>query len=224
MAPTAYVGGTTNVPILGTIIPNMGSRLSRSRTGLADALFTPVQQRVLGLLFGQPERRFQSAELIRLARGGVGAVHRQLARLAGSGLVIVTRTGNQKHYQARRDSPIFDELHALIIKTVGVADPLRRALKGKAGAIRAAFVYGSVAKGTDRAGSDIDLMIISESLGHADVFEALQGAEELLGRKINPTVMTLGQWRAKRSRPDSFASRIARQPRVFVLGSSDDLE
>ena len=85
-------------------------------------------------------------------------------------------------------------------------------------------MYGSVAKGTDRAGSDIDLMIISESLGHADVFEALQGAEELLGRKINPTVMTLGQWRAKRSRPDSFASRIARQPRVFVLGSSDDLE
>jgi hypothetical protein len=85
-------------------------------------------------------------------------------------------------------------------------------------------VYGSVAKGTDRVGSDIDLMIISQALGHADVFEALQPAEDLLGRKVNPTVMTLGQWGARRSRPDSFVGRITRQPRIFVLGSEDDLE
>jgi predicted nucleotidyltransferase len=179
---------------------------------------------VLGLLFGQPDRRFQSAELIRLARGGVGAAHRQLARLAESGLVTVTRSGNQKHYQARRDSPIFEELHGLAVKTVGVTEPLRRALGPLGAAIHAAFVYGSVAKGADRVGSDIDVIIVADSLTHAEVFEALQGAETALGRKINPTVMSRAQWRSKRSRADSFVSRISRQPRVFLFGSDDDLE
>ena len=205
------------------IVPEMGTQRPARRSGLADALFTPVQQRVLALLFGQPDRRFQSAELIRLARGGVGAVHRQLARLAASELVTVTRTGNQKHYQARRDSPVFEELHRLIVKTVGVAEPLRQALGPKADAIRVAFVYGSVAKGTDRARSDIDLMVVSDSLRYADLFEALQAAERVLGRTVNPTVLTAAQWRSKRARADSFAARVAAQPRVFVIGSDDDL-
>ena len=213
----------TGVPELGMIIPEMGTTASKPRTGLADALFTPVQQRVLGLLFGQPDRRFQSAEIIRLAKGGVGAVHRQLGRLTETDLVTVTRSGNQKHYQARRDSAVFEELHSLIVKTVGVAEPLRQALARKARAIRAAFVYGSVAKGTDRARSDIDLMVISDSLRYPDLFEALQEAEAVLGRTIKPTVMTVAQWRARRARADSFAARIAGQERVFVIGSDDDL-
>lgn len=211
------------VPNSGMIIPEMGRQSSAGRRGLADALFTPVQQRVLRLLFAQPDRRYQSAELIRLARSGVGAVHRQLARLASSDLVTVTRTGNQKHYQANRDSPVFEELHGLIEKTVGLAEPLRRALAPKAKAIHAAFVYGSVAKGTDRARSDIDLMVISDSLTYPDVFQAVQGAETALGRSVNPTVMTLTQWRAKHSKADSFVAKVASQPRVFVIGSGDDI-
>jgi len=212
-----------SVPKSGMIVPDMGTRKLTRRSGLANALFTPVQQRVLGLLFGQPDRRFQSAELIRLAKGGVGAVHRQLSRLAASDLLTVTRSGNQKHYQARRDSPVFEELHGLIVKTVGMAEPLRQALAPRAGAIRAAFIYGSVAKGTDRARSDIDLMVLSDSLRYADLFEALQEAEATLERKVNPTVMTLSQWRTKRSQADSFAARVAVGPRIFVFGSDDDL-
>ena len=100
------------------IVPKMG-------TSLASALFTPVQRRVLALLFGQPQRRFQSAELIRLARSGTGATHRQLQRLASSGLVLVTKEGNQKYYQANRESPIFPELHGLILKTVGIVEPIQ---------------------------------------------------------------------------------------------------
>jgi predicted nucleotidyltransferase len=190
---------------------------------LADALFTPVQLRVLGLLFGQPARRFQSGELIRLAKGGVGAAHRQLARLAEAGLVEVTRIGNQKHYQARRDSPVFGELHSLITKTVGLREPLTEALAGLAHDIRAAFVFGSVAQGSDTASSDIDLLVISDVLHYPDLYEALQGAETLLARPVNPTVMTLADWRAKRAQQDSFAARVAAQPKLFVLGSEDDL-
>lgn len=190
---------------------------------MVDALFTPVQQRVLGLLFAQPERRYQSAELIRLAKGGTGAVHRQLARLATVGLVTVTRSGNQKHYQANRESPVFAELHGLIVKTVGVAEPLRQALKAKASDICAAFVYGSVAKRGDKAGSDIDLMVISDSLSYADLFQTLQKAESKLARTVNPTVLTVADWRTKRVRKDSFVSRVAAQPKLFVIGSEDDL-
>jgi predicted nucleotidyltransferase len=196
---------------------------TQPRNGLAGALFTSVQQRVLGLLFGQPDRRFQSAELIRLAKGGTGAVHRQLARLETSGLVSVTRIGNQKHYQASRASPIFDELNRLIVKTVGMAEPLRQALGTKAKRIRAAFVYGSVSKGSDRAGSDIDLMVISDSLSHSDLFRALQPAEAALARPVNPTVMTSREWAARRLRKDSFVARIAAQPKIFVIGSDDEL-
>jgi predicted nucleotidyltransferase len=190
---------------------------------MADALFTPVQQRVLRFLFGQPVRSFQSAELIRLVEGGVGAVHRQLARLEKAGLVEITRIGNQKHYRARRESPVFADLHGLVVKTVGLVEPLRNALNVKADSICAAFVFGSVAKGSDHAGSDVDLMVISDALHYPDLFEALQEAETRLARPINPTVMRVADWRAKRAQEDSFAARVASQPKLFVIGSDDDL-
>ena len=202
----------------------MGRTPAKPRAGLADALFSPVQQRVLGLLFGQPDRRFQSAELIRLAKGGVGAVHRQLARLAETGLVTVTRTGNQKHYQARRDSPVFEELHRLIVKTVGVAEPLRQALAAKAGAIRAAFVYGSVAKGTrqgqerHRPDGHLRLPEVRRPLRSPAGGRGRAGTDDQSHRDDDrPNGGRSGLGRARSSR----GSR--RQPRVFVIGSDDDL-
>ncbi len=194
------------------------------RSAVATALLTPVQQRVLGLLFGQPERRFQSAELIRLAGSGTGAVHRQLQRLAAAGLVGVTRDGNQKYYQAEKKSPVFSELHGLIVKTVGVVEPLRAALAPLADRIHLAFVFGSVAKASERAGSDIDLLVVTDDLAYADVYAALEPAEQSLARTINPTVFTLAEWKRKRARKDSFAARITAQRRLFVIGSDDEKE
>lgn len=198
-------------------------RVHTTDSGLAGALFTPVQQRVLGLLFGQPERRFQSGEIIRLAGSGTGAVHRQLLRLAAAGLVTAVRDGNQKHYQARIDSPIFPELHGLVVKTVGIVEPLREALAPLADRIQAAFVYGSVAKGSDRAASDLDLIVVSDRLDYSEVYQALQGAEKFLARPINPTVMKREEWRKKRTGHDSFVQRVAAQPKLFVIGSEDAL-
>ena len=196
---------------------------ARKQPGLAGALLTPVQQRVLGLLYGQPERRFQSGELIRMARSGTGAVHRQLGRLASVGLVTVTAIGNQKFYQANPMSPIFNELRGLIAKTVGVVEPMRKALAPLADEIKAAFVYGSVAKGNDRAASDIDLFVLSDSVRHEDLYKALDSAEKQLGREINPTLVTPAEWRSKRAKSDSFVSRIVKSPHLLVLGSEDDL-
>lgn len=209
---------------MGMIIPKMGMKRADSGPGLANALFGPVEQRVLALLFGQPNRRFQSSEIIRLAGSGTGAAHRVLTRLAGAGLVTVTRTGNQKHYQANRDSPVFEELRGLVVKTIGLVDPLRRALAPRAKEIRVAFIYGSVAKGNDRAGSDIDTMVISDTLAYPDLFKALKKAEAVLARPVNPTISTIAEWRSKRSRKDTFVSRVSEQPKLFVIGSDNDLE
>lgn len=206
---------------MGIIVPVMGT--PHSSSGIAGALFSPVQQRVLGLLFGQPNRVFRGAELIRLAGSGTGATHRVITTLAATGLVTVTRVGNQKHYRANQRSPVFNELRGLIVKTVGLVEPLRRALAPKAGEIRAAFVYGSVARASDRAGSDIDLMVISDSLGYPDLFHALQAAERAMGRPVNPNVMTLADWRTKQAASGSFAARVAAAPRLWVFGSPDDV-
>ena len=192
-------------------------------TTLADALFTPVQQRVLGLLFGQPTRRFQSVELIRMADSGTGATHRLLKRLADSGLVRASVEGRQKYYQANAESPVFDELVGLVRKTVGLAEPLREALAPIADRINAAFVYGSVAAGEERADSDIDVMVIAENLDYPTLFEALQTVERQLGRPVNPNLMTLKEWWRKQAETDSFVARLRNRPRLFVVGSEDDL-
>src|SRR5437016_2416270 len=169
----------------------MGTHASKKiASAVASALFTPVQQRVLGLLFGQPERRFQSAEIIRLAGSGTGAVYRQLQRLAEAGLVQATREGNQKYYAAQRTSSVYPELRGLIVKTVGIVEPLRAALANIADRIDLAFVFGSIAKGRENGGSDIDLLVVTDAIAYADVYAALEMAERALGRTINPTVFT----------------------------------
>ncbi|HUK22874.1 MAG TPA: winged helix-turn-helix domain-containing protein, partial [Gemmatimonadales bacterium] len=104
------------------------SRRNLERASLADALFSTVQQRVLGLLFGQPERSFYTGELIQLIGAGSGAVQREIARLEKSGLITMRRSGVQKHYQANPKSPLFQELRSIARKTVALAEPLRAAL------------------------------------------------------------------------------------------------
>ena len=221
------------MPDSGMIMPNMGrtaalhandSALDRPVvTGLADALFGSTQQRVLGLLFGQPERSFYASELIALTGSGSGAVQRELARLSASGLVTVRTSGRQKHYQADPASPIFDELHGIAIKTVGLAAPLRAALVPFGDAIRAAFVFGSVAKGRDTASSDIDLMLIGDALGYPEVYAAVDPLTERLGRKVNPTIYSSQEFAKRVKRGDAFLRKVLEQSRIWLIGSDDVL-
>ncbi len=190
---------------------------------MAQALFSGTQQRVIGLLFGQPDRSFYSTELIGLAGIGSGAVQRELARLAASGLVTVRMVGNQKHYQANADSPIYDELCGIARKTVGLAEPLREALAPLAKQIRAAFVFGSVAKKQDTAASDIDLMLVSDSLSYGDTFLVLESASARLGRAINPTIYTHKELVKRIKLGEAFVTRVLAQPKVWLMGSEDEL-
>lgn len=189
----------------------------------ADALFTKTQQRVLGVLFGQPERSFYANEIIGLAASGSGSVQRELARLEAAALVTVRRVGNQKHYQANHDTPIYAELRGIVMKTFGVADVLRTALHPLLSTIELAFVYGSLAKGSEHGGSDIDLMVIGAVRSNAALLEALSPASAQLGRAINPTLYTPHEFAQRVADGKSFIVRILEQPKIFVKGTEHDV-
>ena len=208
-------------------MPIMGIKAKTSiaapHTSLVDALFSNTQQRVLGYLFGQPERSFFATELIGLAGGGSGAVQRELKRLEESGLVTVTRLGNQKHYQANQQSPVYAELCGIVQKTVGLAEPLRAALLPFTKKIVAAFVYGSVAKRSDTAHSDIDLMVVSDALDYADLFGTLERVATALSRTVNPTILTRQEFAKRVKNKNAFLTRVLAQPKVWLMGGEDEL-
>jgi predicted nucleotidyltransferase len=224
------------IPILGTKMPKMGMRrpaalrkgraanTSRTRraspqaTSLTDALFSNTQQRVLALLFGQPERSFFATELIRLARSGSGAVQRELRRLEQSGLITVSQQGNQKHYQANSNAPIFSELRSIVLKTVGLAEPLKTALGSIGRDIKLAALYGSTAKGNETAISDVDLLIVADELTLEALYTAIAHAERQLARKINPTLYTTEEFRRRRTRGDSFLTKVLSGPHIVLVG------
>jgi len=202
-----------------------GKRIARSgnAVSVADALFTKSQQRVLGLLFGNPGRTFYANEIIALAGSGSGAVQRELAKLESAELVIVTRMGNQKHYRANVDAAVFEPLRELVLKTSGLADVLRASLTSIGGQIRAAFVYGSVATNRDTAMSDVDLMIISNDLSYADLFTLLADASSQLGRAVNPTIYSESELSKRVRGRNAFVTRVLKQPKIWLIGGARDL-
>ena len=163
------------------------------------------------------------AEVIALAGSGTGAVQRELARLGAAGLVTVTRVGRQKHYQANAAAPVYEELRGLVLKTSGLVDVLRAALAPLAAQISAAFVYGSVAKRQDTAKSDIDLMVVSDSLSYADLFAALEEATNRLGRTVNPTVYSRQELNKRVRADNAFVKRVLAQPKLWVIGEEHGL-
>jgi len=206
------------------ITPIMGINHPRADTGrIADALFPKGRQRVLAVLFGNPDRSFYANEVIALAQSGTGSVQRELAALSEAGLLSVTKQGNQKHYQANAAAPVFAELRGLVMKTSGLADVLRTALAPLAPQMVAAFVYGSVAKQNDTAQSDIDVMVVSAGLSYADVFGALEGATISLGRKVNPTLYTPAEMAKRITQDNAFVSRVLQQPKIWLIGNEEQL-
>jgi predicted nucleotidyltransferase len=192
-------------------------------TSIADALFSKGQQRVLAVLFGNPSRSFYASEIIALASSGTGAVQRELARLENAGLVTVRRVGNQKHYQANPEAPVFEELRGVVLKTSGLADVLRVALGPLTSDIRAAFVYGSIARREDTAASDVDLLVISDQLTYADVFMVLEKATRQLGRRVNPTVYTSAELARRIRQRNAFVMGVLAQPKIWLIGGDGDL-
>ncbi|HEX5064298.1 MAG TPA: nucleotidyltransferase domain-containing protein [Kofleriaceae bacterium] len=191
------------------------------RSSLADALFTRTQQKVLGLLFGQPERSFGTLELIALASSGRGTVQRELERLVHSGLVRVDRVGPQRRYQANALAPIFHELRGIVEKTSGIPEALRRALEPLASKIALAVLFGSVAKASENALSDIDVLVVSDHLTLEPLYAALEPAERALGRRVSPTLYTTAEYSARRRNKHPFVTKVMEGKHVVLVGTED---
>lgn len=207
-----------NAPNLGTVVPRMGT----TDDLLAEVLFGRTRRAVLGLLFEQPDAAFYVREVARHVRAGQGAVHRELQRLARAGVVQRTQRGRQVFFQAERGCPVFAELRALVAKTTGALSVVRGVLAPLAGRVRAAFVYGSFARGEQRPGSDIDLCIVGDVTFGA-VVRQLAPAQEQLGREINPTVYSAAEFGRKAAAREHFVSALLSGPRRFLIGDDDEL-
>lgn len=200
----------------------MNDHFKMPLNSIADALFTKTQQKVLGLLYGKPDKSFYTNEIMRWASMGRGTVSRELEKLVGAGLLSATREGNQVYFQANQNNPVFKELAGIVKKTFGVADLLRQAIEPFDETIDLAMIYGSIAKGVDTKDSDIDLMLVGESLGYGEIMERLLPLEASLGRSINPTIYSKEEFSAKIVSGDHFIMRVLEQPKIILKGDESE--
>jgi predicted nucleotidyltransferase len=200
----------------------MGVRIMK--TNIGDALFTKAQQKVLALLFGQPDKSFYLNEVVRLADMGRGVISRELNKLTAAGLLVVSKQGNQNHYQANKASPIINELSGIVKKTFGVAGVLQAALAPLLPQLSKAFVYGSVAKGEDHAGSDVDVMLVGEDLSYSEIMQLLEFAESQLQRAVNPTIYSPSEFEERLVEGQSFLTKVMAQTQIDLLNESNSQE
>lgn len=185
---------------------------------ISAALFSDSQSRVFRWVFGQPERSYHLSELRRLTGLGSASLQRELGKLADAGLVRSEKVGNLRVFQANTESPVYEELAGLTRKTLGVQPLLREALEPIQAKLDLAFIYGSVAKGTDIATSDVDVMLVGKDLRLSEILELLLPVESQLGRKINPTLFTPTEFKRRRSEKGSFLNRVLAQPVIPLIG------
>lgn len=191
-------------------------------TGLAETLFSDYRRRILALLLLRPDEHYHVREISRLTGVPAGSLHRELRLLADVGLLSRHSAGNQVRYQANRDCPIFHELAGIFRKTSGLSDIIRAALQPLSPAIKAAFIFGSVAKGEEKATSDVDVCVIGTA-SFTDVVVALADMNRRIGREINPVVMPYNQFAAKLAAGEQFTTRIMNEPKLFLVGDEHDL-
>lgn len=185
----------------------------------------PLQyrRRLLAVLFMRAGQWFHLRELERLtAAASVGSLKKELDLLSGAGLLKVQKVGNQTQFCANADHPVYPELLGLVRKSIGLVDVLHAALAPLADQVRVAFVYGSVAKGSEGPHSDVDVMVLGD-VGFGDVVNALYDSQTVLGREVNPKVMALTEWRSRKLAGDSFVQDLLGKPRLLVMGTNDEL-
>jgi len=189
---------------------------------LASLIFGTYRRRVLGLLLLHPEEAFHVREIARQTETNAGTLHKELARLAEAGLLKRERVGNQLRYSANRRCPVFEELASLLRKTSGLTDVLLDALTPVAKRIKLALIFGSMARGEERSGSDVDVLLVGD-IGFAEAVKALHAAQEKIGREINPVVMSPEEFRRKLSGGDGFLREVLAKDKLFLMGDEDEL-
>lgn len=188
---------------------------------LANFLLGPFRTRVLSALLLHPDTAWHVRELARRLDALPGSTNRELVKLADAGILTKQHIGNQVHYRANRECPVFAELAALLRKTSGMATVLADALLPLAGCIQCALVFGSVARGEETTHSDVDVLVLGD-VSFAEVVEAMQPAQQLVQREINPVVYRTDDFRAKLASHNTWAKEVVERPRLFLIGTADD--
>lgn len=204
-----------------TIVLNMRTTRPKPPTQLVEVLFGAYRRQILGLMLLRPDESFYVREVERVTGVPAGSLHRELKSLNEAGLLARSTSGNQVRYQADRSCPIYEELAGIFRKTAGLADVLRDLLKPLSKKIDLAFVFGSLAQGKARPTSDIDLLVVG-SVPFTAVVEACHAGTQRLGREVNPVVMTKAALLAKHRQGDRFISRVAKEPKIFVIGYASE--
>lgn len=187
-----------------------------------DALLPKTRQGILAAMLVRPEKAWYVSELARRMGVPASSLQRELQALSEAGILKTYRQGHMVYYQANRDSPVFPDLRGLLLKTAGLADVLAQALKPLAAKLVTAFVYGSIAAGSEQSDSDVDLMLVGD-VSPTELAVPLRRARELLGREINPTVYTQAEFDRKRAANDPFLMQVLDKPRLFVIGNNHEL-
>jgi len=193
-----------------------------TRESLGNLLFGKTRQAILGLLFTHPDESYHLRLMVRLSGAGLGPAQRELGKLTAAGLVRREQRGRQVSYQANRQSPIFEELRGLVIKTAGLVDVLRQVLEPLGRRIRAAFIFGSFARGEESAASDIDVMVVGD-LAMLELGKALAGAQRRLGREVNVTIYPPQEMAKKLAARHHFVTQVVKGRKIFLMGDEHDL-
>jgi predicted nucleotidyltransferase len=188
---------------------------------LAELLSSRARAEIFRLLFGGTGEELHVREIERRSGLNDSTLRQELRKLVRLDLVHSRKDSNRLYYRAKNENPLYPEIHNLVLKTSGLADVLKHALRDKR--IRVAFVFGSIARGEEKSGSDVDLMVIGQ-LGLRDLSRLLSGIEEKIGREVNPHVSHEDEFRKRIRTKEHFVSSVMESPKIFVIGSQDELE
>jgi len=208
------------VPKRGTIVPEMST--GPYKEDISQTLFGKTRRAVLSLLYSHVDEAFYLRQIVRVAEVGLGAVQRELKLLSDAGIIQRIVRGRQVYYQANTQCPVFGELKALVIKTVGIAAIVQAALAPLADRIRIAGIYGSIARSEEHRGSDVDLLVVGK-VTFAEIVSALDQAQKTINREINPTVYPVNEFQSKLSAGHHFLSTIVEKPMFFLFGDKREL-
>jgi predicted nucleotidyltransferase len=204
---------------------------------ISTVLFGKARRSILGLLFSHPQEAYYLRQIARSTGVGLGAAQREVNRLSAAGIIRRIVQGRQVYFQANTESPVFAELKSLVMKTVGAGEVVQAALIPLSNRIQTAFVYGSVARGEERGGSDIDVLVVGD-VTFAQVVAALSPCQQQLGREINPTVFPAAEFKSKlaalrrtqggpehgrRAAGHHFLRSVLARPKFFLIGGEREL-
>jgi predicted nucleotidyltransferase len=186
-----------------------------------ELMFNKYRRQLLATLMLRPDERFHVRELGRMTEIPAGSLHRELKAMGEAGLLLRQRIGNQVFYQVDAECNIYDELAAIFRKTIGLASLLREALAALSGKIDVAFVFGSMASGSQKSTSDLDICVLG-NVTMLEVLTATSSVQESLQREINPIVMTTSEFAEQIVRQNRFVLRVSDETKLFVLGNQDE--